>query len=210
MRPWVPERGRGGRVIAGRAGGLRLDAAGPGTRPVSDRVKQSLFGLLESLRPDPWAAPVLDLFAGSGALGIEALSRGASAAVLEERDRRAVGIASANLERTGLAVRARVVTRDVGAFLAADRATAAPEAPFGTVFLDPPYAQTADLAAALRLLGDTSAGWLTPDAVLVAKHFWRSPLPERAGGVVLDRVRRFGETSLSVYRRVLEPAAGGE
>jgi 16S rRNA (guanine966-N2)-methyltransferase len=200
----MPEAGR---VITGSAGGLRLEAPGPGTRPLSDRVKQALFSLLEAERPEVWGRPFLDLFAGSGAAAIEALSRGAPRAVLVERDGRAVTIVERNLERTGLDARARVVRRDVAAFLAGGSA-AATEAPFGCVFVDPPYAQVADLRASLERLGDPAAGWLDLAALVVAKHFWKDVLPEHSGSLARIRQRRFGETALSVYRRDSETAAG--
>jgi 16S rRNA (guanine(966)-N(2))-methyltransferase RsmD len=207
----VPEAGR---VITGSAGGLRLDAPGPGTRPLSDRVKQALFSLLEAERPDVWEHPFLDLFAGSGAAGIEALSRGATLALFVERDARAVAVIERNLARTGLAGQARVVRRDVAAFLAAGPAAgavpslAAPS-PFGCVFLDPPYAEAAQLLAALRALATAGTGWLDEGAVVVAKHFWKTPPPERVGNLTRVRERRFGETALSVYRLASESAAGG-
>jgi 16S rRNA (guanine966-N2)-methyltransferase len=202
----VPEAGR---VITGQAGGLRLEAPGPGTRPVSDRVKQALFAMLASPGEDAWSHAVLDLFAGSGALAIEALSRGAPRAVIVERDARAVTVIARNLARTGLAERARVVRRDVAAYLSADPATLT-ETPFGLVFLDPPYDRTADLARSLDVLGRAGSGWLSEDALLVAKHFWKTAPPDRIGGLAVVRVRRFGETALSVYRRVAEPVAGGD
>jgi 16S rRNA (guanine966-N2)-methyltransferase len=200
----VPEAGR---VITGSAGGLRLDAPGPGTRPLSDRVKQALFSLLEAERPDVWARPFLDLFAGSGAAGIEALSRGAPRAVLVERDGRAAAIVERNLDRTGLRASARVVRRDVAAVLAGGSGSLA-EAPFGCVFVDPPYVQAGDLQASLERLGDPLAGWLDEAALVVAKHFWKVVLPDRVGDLVRVRERRFGETALSVYRRASETAAG--
>ena len=100
-----------------------------------------------------------------------------------------------------------MVRRDVGAFLA--RSSEAPEAPFGCVVLDPPYAQAADLLAALERLGDPDGGWLDAAAVVVAKHFWKDALPDRSGELRRVRVRRFGETSLSVYRRSPELVVGG-
>src|SRR6188472_1303384 len=101
-----PRAGGAGRVIAGTAKGRQLLPAGPGTRPLGDRLKQSLFAILEPQLRD---RAFLDLFAGSGAAGIEALSRGASRAVLVERDPHAVGAIVANLAATGLADRATVV-----------------------------------------------------------------------------------------------------
>ena len=205
MRPWVPEAGR---VITGSAGGLRLEAPGPGTRPLSDRVKQALFSLLEAERPGVWEGSVLDLFAGSGAAAIEALSRGAPRAVLVERDGRAASVIDRNLAHTSLVEGARVVRREVGAFLAAGPASV-PEGPFSCVFVDPPYAQVSDLLASLQLLAAPDSGWLDPAAVVVAKHFWKALPPERMGTLLRVRVRRFGETALSVYRRASDTAAGG-
>ncbi len=97
-------------MIAGTARGVRLAAPGPGTRPLTDRVKQTLFGILE---PELDGAAVLDLFAGSGAGGIEALSRGAATAVFVERDHGAVRVIAENLRRAGLEAGATVVRRDV-------------------------------------------------------------------------------------------------
>jgi 16S rRNA (guanine966-N2)-methyltransferase len=201
----VPDAGR---VVTGTAGGLRLAAPGPGTRPLSDKVKQALFSLISSEREDAWERPMLDLFAGSGAAGIEALSRGAPSAVLVEKDGRTVSVIKTNLERTGLAGNARVVRSDVRTFLG-QPAAAVTEAPFGSVVIDPPYAQVDDLTASLERLGDESAGWLDIDCVVVAKHFWRDEPPPQTGVLVRTRQRRFGETALSVYRHDSEPRAGG-
>jgi 16S rRNA (guanine966-N2)-methyltransferase len=198
----VPDAGR---VVTGSAGGLRLEAPGPGTRPFSDKVKQALFSMLEAEREDIWEHPLLDLFSGSGAAGIEALSRGAPAAVLVERDGRAAAVIGRNLERTHLARSGRVARRDVLAFLDG----AAPEAPFGAAVLDPPYDRARDLVAALERLADPERGWLDADAVVAAKHFWKDDPPERVGDLFRSRQRRFGETALSVYRRGLSSPSGG-
>jgi 16S rRNA (guanine966-N2)-methyltransferase len=184
-----------GRVIAGSARGLRLLAPGEGTRPFADRVKQTLFAILE---PDLRDARVLDLFAGSGAGGIEALSRGAALAVFVERDGRAAQVIGENLVRTRLDDRGQVVRAEVLAYLAG-RANA--DGPFGLVLLDPPYAETGLLDAALGRLGGAAAELLTPAAWVVAKHFWRTPPPDSAGLLASIRNRRFGETSLTFYRR---------
>ncbi len=182
-----------GRVIAGTARGLRLEAPGPGTRPLGDRVKQTLFAILE---PDLPGAEVLDLFAGSGAAGIEALSRGAAHATFVERDVGAVRVIAANLARTHLADRATLVTADALAWLR--RLAIAPNpGPFNVVFVDPPYAETALLAAALDALGPR----LAPGARVVAKHFWRTTPPGQVGLLASERERRFGETALTFYRR---------
>lgn len=195
-----------GRVVTGVAGGLRLEAPGRGTRPLSDKVKQALFSMVEAEREDIWDRPMLDLFAGSGAAGIEALSRGAPVAVLVEKDPRAVAVIGRNLERTRLATEATVVRTDVLAWLAGPASAAGP---FGCAVLDPPYAQADHLRSALERLGRADAGWLDDDAVVVAKHFWRDAPPERCGMLLRRRARRFGETALSVYRPEPEHEAGG-
>jgi 16S rRNA (guanine(966)-N(2))-methyltransferase RsmD len=171
-------------------------------------VKQALFSLLEAERPDIWDGAVLDLFAGSGALAIEALSRGAPRAVLVERDRRAVAAMTENLAHTHMADRARVVHLDVEGFLGRGAGVVA-EAPFAVVFLDPPYAQADDLAEGLDRLGSVEAGWLDGEALVAAKHFWKTPPPDLVGELGRSRSRRFGETALSVYRRGDRPVAGG-
>lgn len=184
-----------GRVIAGTAKGLRLVAAGPGTRPLSDRVKQTLFAILE---PDLRGATVLDLFAGSGAAAIEALSRGAARAILVEHDAAAVGAIERNLGRAGFGPeKARIVRGEAVAYLA-DRAAA--DGPFDVVLVDPPYDAPDLLDAALVRLGGP-AGLLTTDARVVAKHFWRRTPATRVGLLASERERRFGDTTLTFYRR---------
>jgi len=175
-------------------------------------VKQTLFAILE---PDIEGSTFLDLFAGSGAAGIEALSRGAAHAVLVERDPDAVRIIRENLRRTGLEAGASVVAADVGPWLAGASARPAGTRPIGSpgqvgrsgslgpfdlVFLDPPYADVALLAATLERLADPDAALLTANARVVAKHFWRDDPPERVGLLQVERTRRFGETSLTFYR----------
>jgi 16S rRNA (guanine(966)-N(2))-methyltransferase RsmD len=178
------------RVIAGTARGVPLRAPrDPGTRPVTDRVKETLFAILGERVP---GARVLDLYAGSGALGIEALSRGAAHTAFVERGRAALAALRHNLERTRLAAEASVHGGDVMRYLA----EAAPEAPFDLAFLDPPYAERAILAPLERLVP-----LLSPDAGVVVKHFWRTevPLPD---GLARWRERRFGETALTFLVRV--------
>ena len=183
-----------GRVIAGTARGVRLAAPGAGTRPLGDRVKQTLFGILE---PRLEGARVADLYAGSGAGAIEALSRGAGSAVLVEQDAGACRVIAENLRRAHLDDGVRVVRRDVIAWLA-DRAGAAADGPFDIVLVDPPYADTRGLERTLELLGPS----LAPDAVVVAKHFWRDAPPPRVGMLAAERDRRFGETALTFYQPV--------
>jgi len=172
------------RVIAGTAGGLSLVAPrGRGTRPITDRVKETLFAILGDRVPD---ARVLDLYAGSGAVGIEALSRGASHVTFVERDREALTALRANLEHTGLAPSASVEPMDVERFLARP-----PAGRWDLVVLDPPYAQRA-IVAPLQSLGPH----LGSGATVVLKHHWRSEVPA-IEGLAATRERRFGETMLT-------------
>ena len=183
-----------GRVIAGSAKGIRLRAPGPGTRPIADRVKQTLFAILE---PELDGARVLDLFAGSGAGGIEALSRGAAAVTFVEKDQGAAAVIDANLRATGLAgPDASIVRWDVVRWLAEPNVDAA----YDLVLVDPPYAETELLTRVLEILGADGAP-LADDARIVAKHFWRDRPAERIGRLRFERDRRFGETALTFYRR---------
>jgi 16S rRNA (guanine(966)-N(2))-methyltransferase RsmD len=160
---------------------------------LSDRVKQTLFGILE---PDLPGAAFLDLFAGSGAAGIEALSRGAASATFVEKDQGAAAVIDANLRATGLAGPAASVVRwDVVRWLG----ESAPGS-FGIVLIDPPYAESELLGRILAILGAPSAP-LTGDARVVAKHFWRDRPPDQIGMLAAERDRRFGETALTFYRR---------
>jgi 16S rRNA (guanine966-N2)-methyltransferase len=186
-----------GRVIAGSARGRRLVAPGEGTRPLADRVKQTLFAVLE---PDLPGAAFLDLCAGSGAAGIEALSRGAARATFVERDRRVVGTIAENLARTGLAgERARVIRAEAEAWLTGSDSGGGP---FELVFIDPPYAEVELLDRLLGILGaDHEGRLLAAGARVVAKHFWRDRPPAAVGLLASERDRRFGETGLTFYRR---------
>lgn len=195
--------GDAGRVIAGSAAGRRLSAPGPGTRPLTDRVKQTLFAILEPRLP---GSHFLDLCAGTGAGGIEALSRGAERAVFVEHDGRTCKVIAENLARTGLASPAAVVVRaDAEAWLAVrsgGAGSAEGGAPFDIVLLDPPYDRVELLGSILATLGEPAADTLlAPDAVVVAKHFWRAAPPARIGLLRSTRERRFGETTLTFYRR---------
>ena len=172
------------RVIAGTARGRPLVAPrGAATRPIADRVKETLFDILGDRVPD---ARVLDLYAGSGAVGIEALSRGAAGCDFVEHDRRAVAAIRENLERAGVGDRGSVHVQDALRYLAAPS-----EDRFGLAILDPPYAERAILAPLERLVAR-----LAPGAVVVVKHHWRTPVPEPPG-LTVWRERRFGETSLT-------------
>jgi 16S rRNA (guanine966-N2)-methyltransferase len=182
-----------GRVIAGTARGIRLEAPGSGTRPLADRVKQTLFAILE---PDLEGARVLDLFAGSGAAGIEALSRGAERATFVEHDPGAIRVIATNLARSGLAANAEVVRDDALRWLRRAEVRADVR-PFDVVIVDPPYDQTELLVQALEAV----APLVVPGGRVVAKHFWRDAPPDTVSLLASERVRRFGETALTFYRR---------
>lgn len=157
------------RIIAGEAGGRRLSVpAGEAVRPTSDRVKESIFAALGPGRLV--GARVLDLYAGSGALGLEALSRGAVEAVFVERDRAAGRAIQANIESLRFSDRAVLRLRPVATLLAAG-----PEGPpFELALLDPPYDTPAvEVDSVLRLL--VEEGWLTPDATVVVERAAGSP-----------------------------------
>lgn len=182
------------RVIAGSAGGRRLAVPPAGTRPTSDRVREALFSALDSewrARGIAWSeVGVLDLYAGSGALGLEALSRGASQAVLVERSRAAAGILRANVATVDLPG-AVVLTRDVGQL----PATPPPGDPATLVLADPPYEIPASEVARI-LAALLEAGWIAPDAVVVVERPARdvaSPLPD---SWTEDRRRAYGDTVL--------------
>jgi 16S rRNA (guanine966-N2)-methyltransferase len=155
------------RVIGGEARGRRL-ATPPGrrVRPTSDRVREALFSILADRVP---GAFVLDLFAGSGALAVEALSRGAARAVLVERDRKVARVAASNLERAGVADRATLVRGDAAAFCRDPSG-----GPFTIVLCDPPYT-TPMLEIHQRLADLVAAGALAPGAVIVVERDKRDP-----------------------------------
>ncbi|MFN8035682.1 MAG: 16S rRNA (guanine(966)-N(2))-methyltransferase RsmD [Acidimicrobiia bacterium] len=179
---------RGLRVIAGSAGGLRLVAPkGARTRPTTDRVKESVFA---SLGPDTLeGATVLDLYAGSGALAIEALSRGAGRALLVDDDPVAIDAIERNLGHTQLAERARARRADVADFL---RGPLPSGAPFDVVFLDPPYDTPDDeVTRVLGLL--VSDGWLAPPATVVVERPAGGTLAWPPG-LALARERSYGDT----------------
>jgi 16S rRNA (guanine966-N2)-methyltransferase len=172
------------RVIAGSARGRPLVAPrGAATRPITDRVKETLFGILGERVID---ATVLDLYAGSGAIGIEALSRGAARCDFVEQDRRAIAAIRENVGRAGVGEDASVHALDVMRYLEGPV-----EHRYGLVFLDPPYEERAILAPLERL-----ADRLAPGAAVVVKHHWRTPIPEPPG-LARWRERRFGETTLT-------------
>ena len=178
------------RVIAGALGGRRLTAP-PGrmTRPSSDRVREALFMALEPLI----GLHVVDLFAGSGALGIEALSRGATHVDFVEHDARARRVLQANLATLGLEERATVWPIELPHGLSRLGSSLARA---GLVLADPPYGG-ALARGTLERLG--APGALTPGTRVVVEHHAKDGLPDRSGALARVRERRYGETSVSTY-----------
>ncbi len=178
--------------MAGVVGGRRLTVPkGRDTRPTSERVREALFSSLLSDRGTLSGAAVLDLFAGSGALGLEALSRDAASAVLVERDAGAAAAARANVAALGLPG-AVVAASPVARYLARD------PSPVDVVFADPPYALSdAELAAVLAAL---AAGWLRDGASVVVERAKRSPAPAWPAGFTPGRVRTYGDTAVHPAR----------
>ena len=175
------------RIVAGSAKGRTLAVPKSGTRPTSERVREALFSRLDHMNVLE-GATVLDLFAGTGALGLEALSRGAARATLVEKASAAARVASANVRSTGLP--ARVVTADARSYLCA-RTGEDLRGDVDLVFIDPPYdIAEADMTAVLSLLGP----WIGPDALVVVERSTRAPAPTWPPFLVLEDQRTWGET----------------
>lgn len=173
------------RVIAGTAGGRELRTpAGRGTRPTSDRVREALFSALEA-RDALSGARVLDLYAGSGALGLEAASRGAAEVTLVESDRSAASVIRDNAARLGL--RASVLPVTVASALGGTAR------PLDLVFLDPPY-DLSEEALAADLAALVSRGWLEEHALVVVERSKRSAEPSWPEGLEPERLKKYGET----------------
>ena len=177
------------RVIAGSLGGRRLQApAGRGTRPTSDRVREAVFSALG----DVGATTVLDLYAGTGALGIEALSRGARRAVFVENARPALAALRANVEQLGL--------REVALVFAVRADRCAPaiarHGPFDLVLVDPPYSAHGDVPRVLTALREVGA--IDPSARIVVEHAARDPA-QRTEGFEHVATRRYGDSAVSTY-----------
>ncbi len=182
------------RVIAGSARGIMLrQPPGRGTRPTSGRLREAMFSMLEATDAD--FAEVLDLYAGTGALGIEALSRGEGRCTFVESDPQVSNLLRENLERARMADRGRTITAQVGRW----------RPPAGVAYTlvtaDPPYDDTEAWAA----VAATLSGALAPHALVAVEHSARIAAPESIGGFVLWRDRRQGDGSAAIYR-----AAGWE
>ena len=178
------------RVIAGAYKGRTLAPVKGRTRPTAAKVREAIFNILGSAVA---GARVLDLYAGTGALGIEALSRGARAAVFVEDHPEALQVLRRNLESLGLLAQATVLPLAV---LAALKKLASRSEPFDLVFLDPPYGGVAAVAT-LAALG--SSELLRPQARVVAEHSKRESLPALGGRLTLKDLRRYGDTQVAFY-----------
>jgi 16S rRNA (guanine(966)-N(2))-methyltransferase RsmD len=184
------------RIIGGEARGRRLEAPRGGkTRPTADRVRESLFNVLGQRFA---GERVLDLYAGSGALSLEALSRGASSAVLVESDREAAAVCERNAASLGYAARIELQRADLKSALPRMAGRT-----FDLVFVDPPYA--AGPALALGLLDEYRL--VAPGGTVVAEHDKREEPPAAFGALVRRDLRRFGDTAVSFYERPFEEPA---
>ncbi|MFH0903293.1 MAG: 16S rRNA (guanine(966)-N(2))-methyltransferase RsmD [Pseudomonadota bacterium] len=186
------------RIIGGEARGHRLRApCGHATRPTSDRVREAIFDIIG---PPPAQAAVLDLFAGSGAMGLEALSRGADRAVFVEKDQAALHVLHANIASLGLGDRTRVMPSPAGSSL---RRLHREDHGFAWIFVDPPYAGS-EGPATLALLGDPFRSLCVEGALVVLEHDQRRPPAQEYGVLSLVDQRRYGDTGVSFYRNALE------
>lgn len=184
------------RVIAGTYRSRLLKSLkGQALRPTSDRLRETLFDVLGAAVK---GSRFLDIFAGTGAVGIEALSRGAAEAVFIENHRPAAALIRRNLETLGIDSGAIVLAMDAVPGLAQLVARHKPDnMPFHFVFLDPPYAQAEDYSRVLRFLG--SAAILGPGSIVVAEHSRKAVLPEQVGGLRRMRLLRQGDAALTFY-----------
>jgi 16S rRNA (guanine(966)-N(2))-methyltransferase RsmD len=181
------------RIIAGLYRSRTLAApAGLATRPTSDRLRETLFNVLA---PRIEGAAFLDLYAGSGAVGIEALSRGAARVEFVERAPAALSMLSANLAKLGVTAGFRIHNRSVGGFLRLLKAGMG----FDVVFLDPPYDAGREYAATLGALGGDSVGVLASGALVIAEHRRKERLEERYGALERTRLLEQGDAALSFY-----------
>jgi 16S rRNA (guanine966-N2)-methyltransferase len=217
------------RIIAGTFRSRTLAAPpGMGTRPTSDRLRETLFNVLaprfqDSVRDSVCGGVTfLDLYAGSGAVGLEAISRGAARVTFVERAPEALKILNSNLERLGISSGVRVHAKNVSAFLkSATRpepksaypksANSKPANPiperYDVVFLDPPYEEAKEYATTLELLGAVAQGILGPGAVVVAEHRRKQSLDEQYGNLKRSRVLEQGDAALSFYSADSQPAS---
>jgi 16S rRNA (guanine(966)-N(2))-methyltransferase RsmD len=188
------------RIIAGSLRSRSLVAPpGLATRPTSDRLRETLFNVLT---PRIEGAAFLDLYAGSGAVGMEALSRGAASVDFVEKAPAALKVLRGNLERLGLTVGFRVHAAAVAAFLRRVASSAPKPGRYEVVFLDPPWDAASEYAATLRLLGSSAAVLLADGALVIAEHRRKEHLEDRYGSLARTRLLEQGDAALSFYAAV--------
>ena len=183
------------RIISGVAGSLKLASPAKSTRPTSDRVRESIFSRIDA-RGIVEGAATLDLYAGTGALGLEALSRGAISAVLVESNRQAAAVCEVNCKKVdknlfaeGVDVRIKVVIQPVNTYLT----TGEPAPIFDLIFIDPPYDVSNDeVTENLQNL----LAWLKPDATIILERSSRTEAPTLPTGLVLDETKSYGDTAV--------------
>jgi len=160
---------------------------GEGVRPTSDKVKQALFNILQDRTE---GASFLDLFAGTGGIGIEAISRGARRAVFVDSSRNSIDAIKMNIEQAGLSSQAQVIAAEAASFLKKNTEA------FDIIFIDPPYAE--EQQPLLECIAASKA--LTENSIVIAEHFKKQALPKRAGDLVLQRETKYGDTVLAFYK----------
>ncbi|MGE5807669.1 MAG: 16S rRNA (guanine(966)-N(2))-methyltransferase RsmD [Nitrospirota bacterium] len=176
------------RITGGTGRGRRLKVpAGPRVRPTSDKVMQALFNIIGGRIE---GSTFLDLFAGAGGIGIEALSRGADRVAFVDDSNESLKIIRSNVKQAGFAGRAQIVFARAESFLRK------PTGPYDIIFLDPPYAM--QLESLLELIANS--GIVKPGGDVIAEHFKKQPSPSRAGTLTLYREARYGDTVLAFYR----------
>jgi len=179
------------RIIAGTYRGRKIDfPKTPDIRPTQDRIREALFNVIA---PDIEGRKVLDLFAGSGSLGIEALSRGAKKVTFVDNNLKCIKIIKKNLEGIGITAEAEVYKQD--AFKAIERLSAS-GASFDIVFIDPPYYKDLAKKALIKL---THYVILSHNNIIVVEHYKKDALPEDLKGMALKKQKRFGDIFLSFY-----------
>ena len=198
------------RVIAGERRGFHLKGpAGRFTRPMADKIKGALFSMLASLGVEP--VRVLDLYAGTGSIGIEALSRGAETADFVEQNAAAAVVVRANLAHTRYTDVSHLYQESVASFLARAERHPGEKGPYDLIIMDPPYADP-ELVATLERVGRSPL--VESGTVLAIGHWPRITLPERAGRLVRLRERCHGDSCFSIYEAPTddepgEPGVGG-
>ncbi len=176
------------RVITGRARGMTLKTLdGETTRPTTEKVKEAVFSAIQF---EIEGRRVLDLFAGSGQLGIEALSRGAESCVFADNDKNAVKIIKSNIEKTGFESNSKIVNMDAFSFLRMNTRI------FDLVFLDPPYS-----SGLMKKALDEVSIFVAEGGTVVCEHALADALPDEAGSLKKYRDYRYGKTAVSIYRK---------